>query len=201
MEIDYSYKDYLNELEELKKSAKKPKILIQACCAPCSSEVINELKEYFEITIFYYNPNIYPLEEYDKRFEQFEKLPFNFDIINGEYETDKYYDAIKGYENDGEFSIRCYKCFEQRLIETARKASEEGYDYFTTTLSISPYKKSDWINEIGFRLAKEFNTKFLYSNFKKKEGYKKSIALSKEYNLYRQEYCGCVFSLNESKSK
>ena len=200
MEQITNYKDFLKKIEEIKKEGKK-RILIHACCAPCSSEVIDFLKDIFDITILYYNPNIYPQEEYEKRYDQFTLLPYQFCLIKGKYEDDKYYEAIKGYEDLGEFSQRCYKCFYLRMEETAKKAKELGFDYFTTTLSISPYKNSKWINEIGYELEKKYNVNYLYSDFKKQEGYKKSIELSKEYGLYRQEYCGCVYSLKESEEK
>ena len=200
MEQIINYKDFLKKIEEIKKEGKK-KILIHACCAPCSSEVIDFLKDIFDITILYYNPNIYPQEEYEKRYDQFTLLPYQFDLIKGKYEDDKYYEAIKEYEDLGEFSQRCYKCFYLRMEECAKIAKENHFDYFTTTLSISPYKNSKWINEIGYELEKKYNVNYLYSDFKKQEGYKKSIELSKEYGLYRQEYCGCVYSLKESEEK
>ena len=200
MEEIKSYKEFLIKIDELKKEPKK-KILIHACCGPCSSEVIDFLKEVFDITIYYYNPSIYPKEEYEKRYDQFSLLPYKFDIVKGKYEEDKYYDAIKGYEDLGEFSERCYKCFYFRLEETAIYASVHHFDYFTTTLSISPYKNSKWINEIGYELSKKYNIEYLYSDFKKQEGYKKSIELSKKYKLYRQEYCGCKYSKEEAKLK
>lgn len=196
MEQITNYKDFLKKIEEIKKEGKK-KILIHACCAPCSSEVIDFLKDIFDITILYYNPNIYPQEEYEKRYDQFTLLPYQFDLIKGKYENDKYYEAIKGYEDLGEFSQRCYKCFYLRMEECAKIAKENHFDYFTTTLSISPYKNSKRINEIGHELENKYNVNYLYSDFKKQEGYKKSIELSKEYGLYRQEYCGCVYSLEE----
>lgn len=200
MEQITNYKDFLKKIEEIKKEGKK-KILIHACCAPCSSEVIDFLKDIFDITILYYNPNIYPQEEYEKRYDQFTLLPYQFGLIKGKYDDDKYYKAIKGYEDLGEFSQRCYKCFYLRMEECARFAKDNHFDYFTTTLSISPYKNSKWINEIGYELENKYNINYLYSDFKKQEGYKKSIELSKEYGLYRQEYCGCVYSLKESEEK
>lgn len=200
MEEIKSYKEFLEKIEDLKQEPKK-KILIHACCGPCSSEVIDFLKDVFDITIYYYNPNIYPKEEYEKRYDQFSLLPYKFDIVKGDYEESKYYDAIKGYEDLGEFSKRCYKCFYFRLEEAAKYASVHHFDYFTTTLSISPYKNSKWINEIGYELSKKYNTEYLYSDFKKQEGYKKSIELSKKYKLYRQEYCGCKYSKEEAKLK
>ena len=189
------YSDYLKFIDELKEKKEKPTLLIHACCAPCSSEVLEELSEVFDVSIYYYNPNIYPLEEYEKRYEEFIKLPYKYKMIKGEYDVKVYDQSILGLENLGEFSERCYKCFEFRLEETCVKAKKENFDYFTTTLSISPYKKSSWINEIGMRLSEKYGVKYLYSDFKKKEGYKKSIELSKKYNLYRQHYCGCKYSM------
>lgn len=194
-----NYQKYLKELEDIKNNGVKKKILIHACCAPCSSEVLEQLETYFDITLYYYNPNIYPIEEFQKRYDQFEKLPFKYNIRKGEYNEQEYYKAVKGYEHLKEFSERCYKCFYFRMEDTAKKAKEMGYDYFSTTLSISPYKKSEWINDIGRELEKKYEIRFLYSDFKKMDGYKKSIALSKKYNLYRQEYCGCAFSKKEQE--
>ena len=190
------YKKFINS-----KTLNKPKILVHACCAPCSSEVINELYEHGDITIYYYNPNIYPKEEYDKRWNQFPLLPFNVKYINGFYDEKIYLDIVNDVKEEKEGSIRCYKCYDFRIKETARYAKENGYDYFTTTLSISPYKNSKWINELCEKYAKEFNINFIYSDFKKNDGYKKSIILSKENNLYRQEYCGCRYSLKEKEEK
>ena len=191
------YQDVIKELDGIN----KPKILVQACCGPCSTQVLNELKKFFDVTLYYYNPNIYPLEEFEKRYEQFCLIP-DAKVIKGEYEENKFIDSISIVRDFGllkEGSKRCYYCYKFRLEETARKAKSDGYDYFTTTLSISPYKNSDWINELGEELEKKYDIKFLYSDFKKKDGYKKSINFSKEYGLYRQEYCGCKYSLQESK--
>lgn len=179
----------------------KPKVLIHACCAPCSSEVLKELSSVCDITIYYYNPNTYPYEEYVKRFNEFQKLPDSFNIINETYNEKEFIDHVGNVEGLKEGSVRCYKCYELRLKQTAKKAKELNFDYYTTTLSISPYKNSKWINEIGNRYAKEFGVEFLYSDFKKNDGYKKSIILSKEYDLYRQDYCGCRFSIEELKDR
>lgn len=179
----------------------KPKVLIHACCAPCSSEVLKELSSVCDITIYYYNPNTYPYEEYVKRFNEFQKLPDSFNIINETYDEKEFIDYIGNVKGLEEGSVRCYKCYDLRLKQTAKKAKELNFDYYTTTLSISPYKNSKWINEIGNRYAKEFGVEFLYSDFKKNDGYKKSIVLSKEYDLYRQEYCGCRFSMGELKER
>ena len=183
----------------------RPKLLLHSCCAPCSSHVITLLDKYFDITIFYSNDNIYPFEEFNKRLE--EEIRFckeinpNIKVINDSYIYEDFLNAIKGKENLGERSPRCYECYKFRLEKTAIKAKDLGFDYFTTTLSISPHKNSSWINEIGFDLESKYNIKYLYSDFKKEEGYKRSIELSKEYGLYRQDYCGCVYSLKEKTIK
>ena len=196
-----NYKEFKAFLEKLDS---RPKLLLHSCCAPCSSYVITFLDKYFDITIFYSNDNIYPVSEFDKRLDEEIKFCLNINpnikVIHDEYVYEDYLNAIKGKEDLGERSPRCYECYKFRLEKTAKKAKELGYDYFTTTLSISPHKNSTWINEIGNKLESEYNVKYLYSDFKKEEGYKKSIELSKEYGLYRQDYCGCVYSLNE-KSK
>ena len=190
-------------LEELKKD-KTYKLLLHACCAPCSSYVIEYLSKYFEITIYYYNPNIYPETEYMRRMnelKQFIKLyptKNKVSFIEEKYDPKEYYNSVKGLENLGEKSKRCYNCYKFRMEKAAIFASSNNFDYFTTTLSISPYKISSWINEIGESLEKEYNIKYLYADFKKRNGYKRSLELSKEYNLYRQDYCGCVYSFKES---
>lgn len=177
-----------------------PKLLLHSCCAPCSSYVLEYLSGYFEITVFYYNPNISPESEYTKRiYEQqglIDRLPANHPItfIAGEYDSGRFYEMVKGLENVKEGGARCFKCYEMRLRETAKLAREAEYDYFTTTLSISPLKNAEKLNEIGEKLAGEYGVKYLPSDFKKKNGYKRSIELSKEYGLYRQDYCGCEFS-------
>ena len=193
-----SYNEFKNFIKNLDY---KPKLLLHACCAPCSSHTILLLKEYFDITIYFSNDNIYPYSEYELRLEEIKTFCKNFevDVIYDSYNNDDFYKAIKGYESLGERSERCYKCYSLRLEKTALKALELGFDYFSTTLSISPYKVEPWINEIGYALENKYNIKYLYSNFKKEEGYKKSIALSVEYNLYRQDYCGCVFSYEERR--
>ena len=156
---------------------------------------------FYDITIYYYNPNTYPYEEYLKRYEEFKKLPFDYLVINEEYNDKEFFDVVEEYKEYKEGSIRCYKCYELRLRQTAKKAKELGFDYFTTTLSISPYKHSKWINEICEKLSDEYGVNFLYSDFKKNDGYKKSIVLSKEYDLYRQEYCGCIYSIKELEER
>ncbi len=196
-------KELDNLIEKLVKQQLRPKLLIHSCCAPCSSYVLEYLSQYFEITIFYFNPNIYPEGEYNRRVEEQKQLiqamPLTSKVkfCQGEYRPQEYYQAIKGLEKEPEGGDRCFVCYEMRLREAAQLAREGGYEYFTTTLSISPHKKSEKLNEIGSRLAAEFEVAYLPSDFKKKNGYKRSIELSKEYNLYRQDYCGCIFSMRE----
>ena len=179
----------------------RPKLLLHACCAPCSSHTLMVLKDYFDITIFYSNDNIYPKSEYDKRLEEIEafvkKISNDIDVIYDEYNESDFDNAISGLESLGEKSKRCYECYKLRLEKTAIKAKKLNYDYFTTTLSISPYKVEKWINEIGYMLEDKYQIKYLYSNFKKDDGYNDSIKLSNEYGLYRQDYCGCKYSLKE----
>jgi len=183
---------------------KTPKLLLHSCCAPCSSYVISYLSEFFDITIFYYNPNISPKEEYEKRKEEqirlINEMPTKnkVSILDCDYDNDLYEKTISGLEKEPEGGRRCYKCFMLRLDKTAKEAKDNNFDYFSTTLSVSPYKNSKVLNEIGIELQDKYNIKWLYSDFKKKDGYKKSILLSKEYNLYRQNYCGCKYSKKES---
>ena len=188
--------------EEIKKLDYRPKLLLHVCCGPCSSAVLEKLNKYFDITIFYYNPNTYPYEEYKKRLEQIVKLineagVYKINIIEGKYDDEEYYLYVKGHEEEKEGSIRCHLCYRYRLEETARYAKENNFDYFTTTLSVSPYKNSKVLNEIGEELSNKYDVKYLYSDFKKKDGYKRSIELSKKYNLYRQDYCGCKYSIKK----
>ncbi len=174
----------------------KPKLLLQSCCAPCSTTVIERLMNFFDITIIYYNPNIEPIEEYEKRKKEQIKIIEHYCLkyMDCDYDNDKFHDISKGLENVPEKGIRCHKCYRLRLEYTARKAREMGVDYFGTTLTVSPYKLSNVINEIGIDLEKEYKVRFLVSDFKKNNGYKRSIELSNEYNLYRQNYCGCIYS-------
>lgn len=199
-----NYNDFKLFLDKkIKNLSEKPKLLLHTCCAPCSSYTIKFLKDYFDITIFYSNDNISPKEEYDHRLNEqirFANL-FNINVLYDEYKNEDYQSAIKGEENLEERSHRCYDCYKLRLEKTAQKAKKLGFDYFTTSLSISPYKVSKWINEIGFLLEDKYKISFLYSDFKKEEGYKESIKLSKEYNLYRQDYCGCLYSKKERDEK
>lgn len=192
-----NYKLCLQELESIKKPQK---LLLHSCCAPCSSHVITFLTKYFDITILYYNPNIAPIEEYNRRkMEQIRLImeinkTNKLNILDCDYDNDIYEEKIKGYEHCPERGARCTICYELRMRKTAQIAKEKGYDYFCTTLSVSPYKNANLINEIGEELSQEYHIKWLHSDFKKAEGYKKSIELSKKYNLYRQDYCGCIYS-------
>ena len=196
MKENYSVKceNILNNLDG------KKKLLLHSCCGPCSSYVISYLTNYFDITILYYNPNIYPYDEYLKRKQEQIKLINeidccnNLDIMDCDYDNDLYEKCIIGLENEPERGNRCMVCYNLRMEKTAKMAKECNYDYFCTTLSVSPYKNSEWINKIGEKLQNKYNINWLYSDFKKKDGYKQSILLSKKYNLYRQDYCGCIYS-------
>lgn len=196
MKENYSVKceNILNNLDG------KKKLLLHSCCGPCSSYVISYLTNYFDITILYYNPNIYPYDEYLKRKQEQIKLineidcSNNLDIMDCDYDNDLYEKCIIGLENEPERGNRCMVCYNLRMEKTAKMAKECNYDYFCTTLSVSPYKNSEWINKIGEKLQNKYNINWLYSDFKKKDGYKQSILLSKKYNLYRQDYCGCIYS-------
>lgn len=184
---------------------KVPTLLIHSCCAPCSSYVLEYLSKYFNITIFYYNPNIYPVEEYNRRFQEQRRLISEMTfanpvkLIEGNYSYEEYQKYIKGLENEKEGGNRCFKCYELRMKEAAILAKENNFDYFTTTLSISPYKNAKKLNEIGEKLENEYSVKYLYADFKKKDGYKRSLELSKIYNLYRQDYCGCSYSIRNDE--
>lgn len=192
-------------IEKIKKSDYKPKLLLHVCCAPCSSYVLDYLSSYFNISLFFYNPNIAPKKEYDKRINELNKFvnDFNNDIkiIEGSYDNNLYEEMIKGLENEPEGGKRCLTCFNIRLEETAKKASLLNFDYFTTTLSVSPYKNAITLNSIGKNLENKYDIKYLYSDFKKNDGYKKSIELSKKYQLYRQDYCGCLYSTSKEYNK
>ena len=199
-----NYQKELDKLiDHLQKEEKVPTLLLHSCCAPCSSYVLEYLSSYFKITVLYYNPNIYPESEYSKRIieqqtligEMDTKYPVQF--IAGGYDKEKFYAKAKGLEKVKEGGVRCFKCYELRLRETAEIAKEGGYDYFTTTLSISPLKNAAKLNEIGLKLAEEYGVSYLTSDFKKKNGYKRSVELSAQYGLYRQDYCGCEFSMRQ----
>ena len=194
-------------IEVLQRQGRVPRLLLHSCCAPCSSYVLDYLSRYFEITVFYYNPNIYPPEEFGKRVEEQKRLiaqlpaehPISF--LDGPYEPERFYEMARGLEQVPEGGARCFKCYRLRLTETAEMARAGKYDYFTTTLSISPLKNAEKLNEIGGQLAKDYGVDYLYSDFKKRNGYKRSTELSREYGLYRQDYCGCVFSMRERRAQ
>ena len=181
----------------------RPRLLLQSCCGPCSSYVLEALTPYFRVTVLYYNPNIQPRAEYDLRLENQRKIiaalptPSAVDILECDYDGEKYDAAVKGLESEPEGGARCTVCFRLRLEETAKRASELGYDWFCTTLTVSPHKDAERLNQIGRALGERYGVPFLPSDFKKREGYKRSIQLSKEYELYRQDYCGCLYSKSE----
>lgn len=196
-------RNYQKELDKLIEDLdERPKLLLHSCCAPCSSYCLEFLSKYFDIIDFYYNPNISPKEEHDKRADELKRLIGEMGdkvkVIVGEYEPEKFYEIAKGLENVREGGERCFKCYRLRMEEAAKLAKEYDADYFTTTLSISPLKNAEKINEIGEELAEIYSVKHLPSDFKKKNGYKRSIELSREHNLYRQDYCGCIYSKVES---
>ena len=200
-------RNYQRELEQLISNIEPgqvPTLLLHACCAPCSSYCLEYLSQYFSITVLFYNPNISPAEEYQKRVDEIKRLTSELpaknkiSLIEGRYLPEEFYNAVKGLELEPEGGKRCPVCFELRLREAAVTAKRLGFDYFTTTLSISPLKDAEKLNDIGKMLSDEYGVAYLYSDFKKKNGYKRSIELSREYNLYRQNFCGCVFSKRES---
>ena len=200
--------NYDLEMEkQIKEQEEGTKLLLHACCAPCSSAVLERIASYFEITIFYYNPNITEDAEYQKRIEEIKRLiksihpKYPVSLIEGRYEPDKFNEMARGLEQEPERGKRCYKCYELRLEETAKIAEELNFPLFCTTLTLSPHKNAIWINEIGENLDKKYQATYLYSDFKKKNGYKRSIELSKEYNLYRQDYCGCIYSKRKEKEE
>ncbi len=193
-------------IEKIKKDA-RPSLLLHACCAPCSSYVLEYLSNYFNITLFFYNPNIFPEKEHGARLVELERLVSEMgfenavNVIEGKYDPERFYSLSQGLETLPEGGKRCYECYKLRMTEAAKEAKNGCYDYFTTTLSISPHKNADWICEIGRELEKEYSVKFLVSDFKKRNGYKRSCKLSEIYNLYRQNYCGCEFSKNATERR
>ncbi len=198
MKVNYKLKMDA-EIENIKKAGVKPKLLLHACCAPCSSAVLEQLCDVFEITLFFYNPNISPESEFTFRLEELERLTAEMNlsdirIIAPPYDNSEFENIAKGMVTIPEGGARCAKCYRLRLEKTVVYAKENGYDYVTTTLSISPYKNAQWLNEIGLELADKYGVKYLCSDFKKGEGYKRSCTLSAQYNLYRQNYCGCIYS-------
>lgn len=244
-EVNY-YQIFLKTINQLKQSSKKPRLLLHACCGPCSTACLQALNNFFDVTILFYNPNIHPQEEYLKRYNELLKFveqknkqieenqntniqsetnETTINVINKkeinsivketnvinlnksnqttikvmevEYNPNEFFSTIKGLENEKEGGKRCEKCFLLRLEKTAQICTDKDFDYFTTTLTVSPHKNSKLINQIGENLQDKYKAKYLFSNFKKEDGYKKSIELSKQYNLYRQDYCGCIFSKKE----
>ena len=203
--------NYQRKLEEIiareQKEGRIPSLLLHSCCAPCSSYVLEYLSEYFRITVLYYNPNISPAEEYEMRVAEQKRfiaeLPVKYPVsfLAGEYVPERFYSAVKGLEQCPEGGDRCTVCYEMRLREAAEAAVSGGFDYFTTTLSISPLKNAEKLNTIGKALSEEYGISYLYSDFKKKNGYKRSVELSAIYRLYRQDYCGCVFSKLEQEKR
>lgn len=199
--------NYQKELEKLisklEKEGRVPRLLLHSCCAPCSSYVLEYLSNHFEITVFYYNPNIFPESEYTKRILEQQmliqdmKMKHPVSFLAGNYDREKFFEIARGLEHLQEGGERCFKCYELRLEEAAKIAKEIEYDYFTTTLSISPMKNAEKLNEIGTMIGERYGVSYLQSDFKKKNGYKRSIELSKEYGLYRQDYCGCEFSFRD----
>lgn len=196
-----------SELEKIKNSGKKPKLFLHACCGPCSSYCLEYLNSYFDIIFYYFNPNITPESEYRYRLSELKRLTEEMphenkiEFFPAEYDPKEFYRLVKGHENDPERGERCQICMHYRLEKTAIAAKSYGADYFTTTLSISPYKDSQFLNEAGAEISQKYGVPYLFSDFKKKNGYKRSIVLSREYNLYRQDFCGCVFSKMESERK
>ena len=181
-----------------------PTLLLHSCCAPCSSYVLEYLNEFFDITVFYYNPNISPESEYITRIKEqirlINELPAKREIkfLEGDYEPEKFYEFARDMKDEPEGGERCFKCYRMRLDKTAQKAKELGFDYFTTTLSISPLKNAAVLNEIGSEVAGKYGVDYLFSDFKKRNGYKRSCELSREYNLYRQDHCGCIYSIRDN---
>lgn len=215
-------RNYALELDKIldNEENRGKRLFLHSCCAPCSSYVLEYLKSFFQITVFYFNPNITVEEEYFKRVAEQKRLisvfnsqlesadskdthlnAYPIEIVEGDYRKELFFDAVKGLEQCREGGERCFACYELRLLETAKRAKEDRADFFTTTLTISPLKNAGKINEIGERLAAEYGVTFLPSDFKKKNGYKRSVELSKEYDLYRQDYCGCIFSRQEREKK
>ncbi len=207
MQIRNYQKELDRIIESVTKEGRVPSLLLHSCCAPCSSYVLSYLSEYFRITVCYYNPNITSEEEFRKRAAEQERLISEMPVKNpvtfriGEYHPEQFFEAVKGLENEPEGGRRCEVCFRMRLAYAGRMALDEGFDYFTTTLTISPLKNAPLLNTIGEQISKEIGIPYLVSDFKKREGYKKSIELSAQYHLYRQDYCGCVYSLRDRNQR
>lgn len=194
------------EIEYIKTLPQKPTLLLHACCAPCSSAVLEVLSEHFDITIFFYNPNISPKSEFDYRLDELYRLLGEMNlsqikIVAPDYDENEFFEIAKGNESLPEGGARCKDCYRLRLEKTAECAKRDGFDYFTTTLSVSPYKNAQALNEIGSELSEKYGVKYLLSDFKKNDGYKRSCQLSREFNLYRQNYCGCIFSKMQAEER
>ena len=204
MKINY-HKLMLDEIERMTSEEKRPKLLLHSCCAPCSSFVIEYLSTYFEMEVYFFNPNIHPEKEYlrrlDEQIRMVEEMGLTYQVIGPEHQSELFYQAVKGCERLGEGSERCVRCFDLRLEKAAEYASTNGFDYFTTSLTISPMKNAAKLNELGEAAGLKYGVKFLNSDFKKNNGYKRSIELSKQYDLYRQHYCGCAFSIKEQQER
>ncbi|MBR1855152.1 MAG: epoxyqueuosine reductase QueH [Lachnospiraceae bacterium] len=204
-----NYQRELDQLiERIEAEGKVPTLLLHSCCAPCSSYCIEYLSQFFAITVFYYNPNIYPDEEYFHRVKEQQRFISEFptkhpvSFIEGDFEKDRFYSEVaKGLEKEPERGARCTKCFELRLGETAKRAAAEGMDYFATTLTISPMKDVELLNSIGTAMGERYGVEYLATEFRKKNGYLRSTQISKEYDMYRQDYCGCVYSKVERESQ
>jgi len=193
------------ELKELEHAERRPRLLLHACCAPCSSYVLEYLSEYFDITALYYNPNIWPESEYEKRYGELRRLCSEMGlpgvaVTDTGYDENEFLSAVEGLENEREGGARCEKCFILRLFKTAEICARDGYDFFTTTLSISPHKNAELLNKTGEAAAEKYGCRYLHGDFKKRGGFDRSLALSEQYRLYRQDYCGCRFSKAESGS-
>jgi len=206
--VNRNYQKELEKIiEENRRSNKIPSLFLHSCCAPCSSYVLEYLSHFFSITVFYYNPNISPKEEYEHRVEEIRRLIGEMEFVHpvkfveGRYEPKEFFDMAKGLEDVPEGGERCFRCYRLRMEEAAKLAKEGGYDYFATTLTISPLKNAGKLNEIGEELEGIYKVSHLPSDFKKKNGYKRSIELSHEHGLYRQNYCGCVFSKREAMER
>ena len=193
------------EIEKITESGELPSLLLHSCCGPCSSYVLEYLSKYFNVTVLYFNPNIYPKEEYLHRLREQERIIAELPALNkvslmeSDYNYDEFLNFTKGFESEREGGTRCDKCFRLRLQKTAQLAAENDFDYYTTTLSVSPHKNSQLLNAIGEELSEAYGVRHLPADFKKREGYKRSIELSKQYDLYRQNYCGCEFSLRQAQ--
>lgn len=195
-----------NTIKEITSENRVPTLIIHSCCAPCSSYVLEYLSQYFKITVLYYNPNIFPREEYEYRISEQERLIKTMNFVNdvkfigSDYTPEDFFNAVKGCEKEPEGGKRCELCFKVRLRYTAALAKKMNFEYFTTTLSISPLKNAQVLNDLGVSIGREYGVEYLQSDFKKRNGYKRSVELSKEYGLYRQDYCGCVYSKAERES-